>query len=80
MLPRIQISPWKVQVKIVVDNPAVLLSLAKPHLQGGQALVGQITEAITRLSEMGAKVNLRPPTGIDRENTARAHTLAREAT
>lgn len=80
MLPRIQMSPWKVQVTIVVNNPAVLLSLAKPHLQGGQALITQITEAITRLAEMGAKVHLRPPTEADCEYTARAHTLARNAT
>ena len=80
MLPRIQMSPWKVQVTIVVNNPAVLRSLAKPHLQGGQALITQITEAITRLTEMGAKVKLRPPTEADNENTGRAHTLAREAT
>ncbi|KAJ5085459.1 hypothetical protein N7532_010230 [Penicillium argentinense] len=70
----------KVEVTIVVNNLAVLLSLAKPHLQGGQALITHITEAINRLSAKGAKVNLRPPTEADGENTARAHTLAREAT
>ncbi|KAJ5904903.1 uncharacterized protein N7473_001819 [Penicillium subrubescens] len=69
MLHRIQMSPWKVQVTIVVNNSAVLLSLAKPHLQGGQALITQITEGITRLAEMGAKVYLRPPTEADSENT-----------
>ena len=42
-------------VTIAVNNPAVLLSLAKPHLQGGQGLIIQITEAIDRLWEMGAK-------------------------
>ena len=78
MLPRIQMSPWKVEVTIVVNNPAVLLSLAKPHVQGGQALITQITEATNRLAEMGAKVNLRPPTEADDENTARAHALARK--
>ena len=60
MLPRIQMSPWKIQVMIVVNNPAVLLSLAKPHLQGGQALIARITEAIGQLSESGAKVSLTP--------------------
>ena len=80
MLPRIQMSPWKVQVTLVVNNPAVLLSLARPRHQGGQALITQITEAINRLAEMGAKVNLRPPTEADCENSTRAHTLAREAT
>jgi hypothetical protein len=73
-------SPWKVQVTLVVNNPAVLLSLAKPHLQGGQALITQITETIYRLAEMGAKVSLKPPIAEDCENTTRAHTLARKAT
>jgi hypothetical protein len=80
MLPRIQMSPWKIEITIVVNNPAVLLSLAKPHLQGGQALITQITEATNRLAEMGAKVNLRPPTEAGDENSARACSLAREAT
>ena len=80
MLPRIQMSPWKVQVTIVVNNAAVLLSLAKPRLQGGQALITQITEALNQLLEMGAKVSLKPPTDEDSENTTRAHTLARKAT
>jgi hypothetical protein len=80
MLPRIQMSPWKIHVMIVVSNPAVLQSLAKPHLQGGQALIAQITEAINRVSEMGSKVNLRPPTADDEEGAARAHSFAREAT
>ena len=80
MLPRIQMSPWKVQVTIVVNNPAILLSLAKPRLQGGQALITQITEALNQLLEMGAKVSLKPPTDEDSENTTRAHTLARKAT
>lgn len=80
MLPRIQMSPWKIKVTIVISNPAVLPSLAKPHLQGGQALITQITEAINQLGGMGAKVNLRQQTEEDDENTARAHTLAREAT
>lgn len=75
-----QMSPWKMHITIVVNNPTVLLSLAKPHLQGGQALITQITEGINRLTEMGAKVNLQPPTEEDSENTARAHSLAREAT
>ncbi|KAJ5288337.1 hypothetical protein N7508_011112 [Penicillium antarcticum] len=79
MLPRIQMSPWKVQVTIVVNNPAVLLSLAKPRLQGGQALITQITEALNQLLEMGAKVSLKPPTDKDCEKTTRAHTLARKA-
>jgi hypothetical protein len=80
MLPRIQMSPWKIRITIVVNNPAVLLSLAKPHLQGGQALVTRITEEINQLSEMGATVNLQPPTEEDNEHTARAHSLARQAT
>jgi hypothetical protein len=80
MLPRIQMSPYKIQVMIVVSNPAVLLSLAKPHLQGGQALITRITDAVGQLLEMGAKVSLQPPTDEDRENTTRAHTLACEAT
>mgnify|MGYP006988606076 FL=1 len=65
MLPRIHMSPWKVQVTITVDNASVLMSLAKPHLQGGQVLITQITEAVTRLSEMGAKVQLRPLADAD---------------
>ena len=80
MLPRIQMSPWKIRITIVVNNPAVLLSLEKSHLQGGQALITQITEAISQLSETGAKVSLKPPTDEDREITTRTHTLAREAT
>ncbi|KAJ5091031.1 hypothetical protein N7532_009715 [Penicillium argentinense] len=80
MLPRIQMSPYKIQVVIVVSNPAVLLSLAKPHLQGGQALITRITNTIDQLLEMGTKVSLQPPTDEDRENTTRTHTLAREAT
>ncbi|KAJ5849263.1 hypothetical protein N7534_007952 [Penicillium rubens] len=80
LLPRIQMSPWKIHITIVVNNPAVLLSLAKPHLQGGQALITLITEEIIQLSEMGAKVNLQPPTEEDNEHTARTHSLAREAT
>ena len=55
MLPRIQMSPWKVQVTIVVNKPAVLRSLAKPRLQGGQALITQITEALYHLLEKGAR-------------------------
>ncbi|KAJ5240479.1 uncharacterized protein N7469_002070 [Penicillium citrinum] len=80
MLPRIQMSPYKIQVMIVVSNPAVLLSLAQPHLQGGQALITRITDLVGQLLEMGAKVSLQPPTDEDRENTTRAHTFAREAT
>ena len=80
MLPRIPMSPWKVQVTIVVSNPAVLRSLAKPRLQGGQALITQITEAVNGLVEMGAKVSLMPPTDEDSESTTRAHALARNAT
>jgi hypothetical protein len=80
MLPRIQMSPWKVQVTITVDNPSVLMSLAKPHLQGGQVLITQITKAVTRLSEMDAKVQLRPQTDSDGEKTGRAHSLACETT
>jgi hypothetical protein len=63
-----------------VSNPAVLLSLAKPHLQGGQALITRITDVVGQLLDMGAKVNLQPPTDEDRENTTRTYTLAREAT
>lgn len=80
MLPRIQMSPYKIQVMVVVSNPAVLLSLAKSHLQGGQALITRITDVVSQLLDMGAKVSLQPPTDEDRENTTRAHTLAREAT
>ena len=80
MLPRIEMSPWKIRITMVVNNPAVLLSLAKPHLQGGQVLITRITEAINQLVEVGAKVNLQPPTEEDGGNTARAHSLAREAT
>jgi hypothetical protein len=80
MLPRIQMSPYKIQVMVVVSNPAVLLSLAKPHLQGGQALITRITDVVGQLLDMGAKVNLQPPTDEDRENTTRTYTLAREAT
>ena len=69
LLPHIQMSPWKIHIMIVVNNPAVLFSLAKPHLQGGQALITFITEGINQLSEMGAKVNLQPPTE-DNEHTA----------
>jgi hypothetical protein len=79
-LPCIQMSPWKIYMTIVVNKPAVLLSLAKPHLQGGQGLIIQTTEAISQLSEMGVKVSLKPPTDEDREITTRAHTLARKAT
>lgn len=63
-----------------MTNPAVLLSFARPHLQGGQVLITRITGAINQLSEMGTKVNLRAPTEEDSENIARAHSLAREAT
>lgn len=80
MLPRIQMSPYKIQVMVVVSNPAVLLSLAKPHLQGGYALITRITDVVGQLLDMGAKVNLQPPTDEDRENTTRTYTLAREAT
>ncbi|KAI9036908.1 uncharacterized protein KD926_001223 [Aspergillus affinis] len=80
MLPRIRMSPWKIHVKIVVNNPAVLLSLAQPHLQGGQALVTRITEAISQLLETGVRVSLKPPIAEDHESTTRAHTLARAAT
>jgi hypothetical protein len=73
-------SPWKIHITIVMNNLAVLLSLAKPHLQGGQALITLITEEINKLSEMGAKVNLRPPAEQDKEHTARTYSLAREAT
>lgn len=75
--PPIQMSPWKIHI---VNNPTVLLSLAKPHLQGGQVLITQITEAINQLSEMGSKVNLRPPAEEDNENIARMHSLVREST
>lgn len=80
MFPRIQMSPWTICITIVVNSPTVLLSLAKPHLQGGQVLTTQVTEEINQLSEMGAKVHLRPPTEEHEENTARTHSLAREAT
>jgi hypothetical protein len=72
-------SPWKIHITIVVNNPAVLLSPKKPHLQGGQALITVITEEINQL-EMGAKVNLWPQGEEDKEHTARTHSLAREAT
>lgn len=65
---------------IVVNNPVVLLSLASPHLQGGQALIAEITEATNDLLETGAKVNLQPPGEKDSENTTRAHSLARDGT
>lgn len=71
---------WKIHITILVNKPAVLLSLAKPHLQGGQALITLVTEEIIQLSEMGARVNLQPPTEVDNEHTARRHSLAREAT
>jgi hypothetical protein len=80
MLPRIQMSPWKIRITVVVNNPVGLLSLAKPHLPGGQVLIVEITEAINLLLEIGAKFNLRPPAEEDRENTTRAHRLARKAT
>jgi hypothetical protein len=47
---------------------------------GGQALISQITEAINRVSEIGARINLRPPTVEDDNGATRAHDLAREAT
>ena len=62
------------------EQPAVLLSLTKPQLQGGHALITWVTEAISQLSEMGAKVSLTPPADEDRETTTRAYTLARKAT
>ncbi|CAP74126.1 Pc34g00010, partial [Penicillium rubens Wisconsin 54-1255] len=80
LLPHIQMSPWTIHITIVLNNPAVLFSLEKPHLQGGQALIILITEEIIQLSKMGAKVNLQPPTEEDNEHTARTHSLAREAT
>ncbi|KAI2669422.1 hypothetical protein LCP963914a_9931 [Penicillium roqueforti] len=79
-LPRIPISPWKLNVTAVVNHPAVLLSLAKPHLQSGQALIVQITETIRQLMEAGVKVSLKPPTDKDQEITTRTHALARKAT
>jgi hypothetical protein len=42
VLPRIQMSPWKIRIMIVVNKTVVLLSLAKPYLQGVQALITQI--------------------------------------
>ncbi|KAJ6137029.1 hypothetical protein N7497_012281 [Penicillium chrysogenum] len=72
--------PWKIRITIVVNNPVVLLSPANPHLKGGQALIAEITEATNHLLETGAKVNLQPPGEEDSENTARAHSLAREET
>jgi hypothetical protein len=80
MLPRIQMSPWKIHVTIVVSNQTVLRSLAKPLLQGGQSLINLITDVITQLREMGAQVSLRPPAEEDLEVAARTHSLAREAT
>ena len=59
LLPRIQMPPWKIHTTIVLSNRTVLQSLAKPHLQGGQTLITQVTNAITQLSEMGSKINLR---------------------
>lgn len=58
MLPCIQMSPWKIHVTIVVSNSAILQLLAKLHLQGRQALIAQVTEAINWVSEMGSKINL----------------------
>lgn len=52
MLHRIQVSPWKIQTIFVVSNPTILQSLAKLHLQRGQALITQVTDAIT-LSRTG---------------------------
>jgi hypothetical protein len=72
--------PWEIQVKIVANKPAVLLSLAKPHLQGGQALIIRITGAISQLLEMGAKVSLKPSTDEDHNNTTQVHTLTCKAT
>jgi len=48
-------SPSKIQITIVVDNPAVLLSLSKARLQGDQALITEITEATNQLQEMGSR-------------------------
>jgi hypothetical protein len=42
VLPRIQMSPWKLRIMIVVNKTVVLLSHAKPYLQGVQALITQI--------------------------------------
>lgn len=41
-------SPWKIYITIIVSNSTILQSLANPHLQGGQVLITQITEAINR--------------------------------
>ncbi|KAJ5267935.1 hypothetical protein N7478_001488 [Penicillium angulare] len=71
-LPRIQIPLWKLDVTIVVNHPAVLLCLAKPHLQSGQVLIVQITETIRQLTEAGVKVSLKAPTDEDQEITTRA--------
>ncbi|KAF9882998.1 hypothetical protein FE257_004338, partial [Aspergillus nanangensis] len=73
-------SPLKIHVTIVVNNPAVLLSLAQPHLQGGQALITRITEATSQLLETGVRMSLKPPTADDQESTTRAYALARAAT
>lgn len=69
MLLRIQISTWKIGVTIVVNNHTVLVPLVRIHLQSGQALIIQITEATSQLSEMGAKVSQKPPTDEDSELT-----------
>jgi hypothetical protein len=61
IIRRIQMSAWKLDLTIMLNNSAILLSLAKPYLQGGHALITSITEAINRLSEMEATVNLQPP-------------------
>ncbi|KAJ5215604.1 reverse transcriptase [Penicillium cinerascens] len=80
MLHRIQMSPWKIQTIFVVSNPTVLQSLAKPHLQGGQTLITQVTGAITQLSEMGPRIYLRPAREEPGEGAKKSHNLARDAT
>jgi hypothetical protein len=80
MLPRFQMSLWKIHTTIVVSNPAVLLSLANPHLQGGQALITQITAGTSELPDMDSKINLRPLVEEVEEIATQAHILARDAT
>jgi hypothetical protein len=80
MLPRIQMSLWKIQIIFVVSNSTVLQSLTKQHLQGGQAHITQVTDAIIQLSEMGPKISLRPAREEPGEGMERAHSLAHDAT
>lgn len=64
----------------MVNNPAILLLLTKPHLQGRQALITYIIEAISQLLEIGAKVSLQPLMEEDYEGLTQVYSLACEAT